>query len=101
MQSRRKRQVWGACGQPVCDRKIKTRTLSRPQGGRRLAPQTGRLRPGHSPCVTSVINNGMTRATRCCMINSEQAIPIEVIEIRSEWDLGRLPAVAETMTPDF
>ena len=68
--SRRERQVWGACGQPVCDRKIKTGILSRPQGrvftplrsyegqwlrGRRLAPQTGRLRSGHSPCVASVI----------------------------------------------
>ena len=69
-QSRPEGQVWGAGGQPVCDRKIKTRTLSRPPGrvftplrsyegqwlrGRRLAPQTGRLRSGHSPCVASVI----------------------------------------------
>ena len=46
-----------------------------------------------------MINNGMTRAIRCCMINSEQAIPIEVIEIRSEWGLSRLPTIAETMTP--
>ena len=57
--SRPEGQVWGACGQPVCDRKIKTGILSHPQGrvftplrsykgqwlrGRRFAPQTGRLR---------------------------------------------------------
>ena len=48
-----------------------------------------------------MINNGMTRATRCCMINSEQAVPVEVIEVRPEWNLSRLPTIAETMTPDF
>ncbi len=48
-----------------------------------------------------MINNGMTRATRCCMINSEQKVKIEVIEVRTEWDFSRLPTLAETLTPDF
>ncbi len=48
-----------------------------------------------------MINNGMTRATRCCMINSEQRVPVKVIEVRPEWNLSRLPTIAETVTPDF
>ena len=48
-----------------------------------------------------MINNGMTRATRCCIINSEQAVPVEIIEVRREWDLSRLPTIAETLNPDF
>ena len=74
MRSRRERQVWGACGQPVCDRKIKTGILSRPQGGRRPAPQTGRLRPGHSPCVASVSNRAGWLLTDARGINAKGQI---------------------------
>lgn len=48
-----------------------------------------------------MINNGMTRATRCCMIDSEQPVKIEVIDVRPEWDLSHLPTIAETLMPDF
>ena len=48
-----------------------------------------------------MINNGMTRATRCYMINSEQSVKVEVIEVRPEWNFSRLLTIAETLTPDF
>ena len=48
-----------------------------------------------------MINNGMTRATRCCIINSEQVVAVEIIEVRREWDLSRLLTIAETLNPDF
>ena len=65
----------GRSGGPAANRSatVGGAVLSRPQGrvftplrsyegqwlrGRRLAPQTGRLRPGHSPCVTSVTDIG-------------------------------------------
>ena len=48
-----------------------------------------------------MVNDGMTRATRCCMIDMEQAVKVEVIEVRPEWDFSHLPAIAETLSPDF
>ena len=48
-----------------------------------------------------MINNGMTRATRCYMINSEQSVEVEVIEVRPEWDFTPLLTIAQTLTPDF
>jgi hypothetical protein len=48
-----------------------------------------------------MINNGMTRATRCCLMNSEQVVSVEVIETRPEWDFSHLPTIIETLTPDF
>ena len=47
------------------------------------------------------INNGMTRATRCCMINPEQSVKVEVIDVRPEWRFSHLLTIAQTLTPDF
>ena len=48
-----------------------------------------------------IINNGMTRATRCYMINPDQVVKIEVIEAKPEWNFSHLLTIAETLTPDF
>lgn len=48
-----------------------------------------------------MINNGMTRATRCCIINSEQPVAVEIIEAHPDWDFRRLPTIAETLDPGF
>lgn len=48
-----------------------------------------------------MINNGMTRATRCCIVNSEQTVAVEIIEARPEWDFRRLPTIAESLDPGF
>jgi hypothetical protein len=48
-----------------------------------------------------MINDGMTRATRCCMIDVNQSIAVNVIEQRSNWDFSDLPTIAELLTPDF
>ena len=48
-----------------------------------------------------MINDGMTRATRCGMINVDQVIPVAVIEHRPNWDFSDLPTIAELLTPDF
>ncbi len=48
-----------------------------------------------------MINDGVTRATRCCMIDVEQVVTVDVIEERPEWDFSHLPTIAELLTPDF
>jgi len=48
-----------------------------------------------------MINDGMTRATRCCMIDVEQTVAVDVIEKRPKWDFSHLPTIAELLTPDF
>ncbi len=48
-----------------------------------------------------MINNGMTRATRCCMINSEQPVSVEVIDVRPAWNLSHLPTILDTLSSDF
>lgn len=48
-----------------------------------------------------MINNGMTRATRCYMIDVDQPVRIEVIDYKTEWDFSRLLTISETMTPNF
>ena len=48
-----------------------------------------------------MINNGMTRATRCCMIDADRLVRIEIIDYKTEWDFSRLPTINQTITPDF
>ncbi len=46
-----------------------------------------------------MINNGMTRAARCCIVNSEQPVAVEIIDVRTEWDFRYLPTSYSPLTP--
>ncbi len=44
-----------------------------------------------------MINDGVTRATRMHLRAPKQAVPVEIIDVRPDWDFSHLPFVKETL----
>lgn len=50
---------------------------------------------GHADAL--MINDGVTRASRCHLLAPQREVLVEVIDVRPDWDFSHLPTIEEVM----